>query len=178
MWNDDFHHCAHVALTGRSEAYYGDYQGSANEFVALARHGFLFQGQRSAWQQQSRGHPALDLKPLRFVTFLQNHDQVSNSLAGSRGHLLTSPGRWRALTACMLLWPGTPMLFQGQEFSSSAPFLFFADHGGALGKAVPAKCQRSARISVTVSEPGLGRDAGGHRRPDGRCDLRALDPRP
>jgi maltooligosyltrehalose trehalohydrolase len=136
MWNDDFHHCAHVALTGRSEAYYGDYQGSANEFVGLARHGFLFQGQRSAWQKQPRGHPALDLKRLRFVSFLQNHDQVANSLAGTRGHLLTSPGRWRALTACMLLWPGIPMLFQGQEFSSSAPFLFFADYGGALGKAV------------------------------------------
>ena len=96
IWNDDFHHCAHVAMTGRSEAYYGDYQGSSNEFAALARHGFLFQGQRSAWQQQPRGHPALDLKPVRFVTFLKNHDQVANSLAGTRGHLLTSPGRWRA----------------------------------------------------------------------------------
>jgi maltooligosyltrehalose trehalohydrolase len=136
IWNDDFHHCAHVALTGRSEAYYGDYQGSANEFAALARRGFLFQGQRSAWQQQPRGYPALDLKPPRFVTFLQNHDQVANSLAGTRGHLLTSPGRWRALTACMLLWPGIPMLFQGQEFSASAPFLFFADHDSALGEAV------------------------------------------
>jgi maltooligosyltrehalose trehalohydrolase len=136
MWNDDFHHTAQVALTGRSEAYYSDYDGSANEFVALARHGFLFQGQRSAWQQRPRGKPALDLKPRRFVTFLQNHDQVANSLAGTRGHMLTSPGRWRALTACMLLWPGIPMLFQGQEFSASAPFLFFADHGGSLGAAV------------------------------------------
>ncbi len=136
MWNDDFHHSAQVALTGRSEAYYGDYEGSAKEFVTLARHGFLFQGQRSAWQQQPRGHAALDLKPLRFVTFLQNHDQVANSLAGTRGHLLTSPGRWRALTACMLLWPGIPMLFQGQEFSASAPFLFFADHGDPLAEAV------------------------------------------
>jgi maltooligosyltrehalose trehalohydrolase len=136
MWNDDFHHSAQVALTGRSEAYYSDYDGSANEFVALARHGFLFQGQGSAWQQQPRGNPALDLKPLRFVTFLQNHDQVANSLAGTRGHLLTSPGRWRALTACVLLGPGIPMLFQGQEFSAATPFLFFADHGEALGKAV------------------------------------------
>src|SRR4029077_20671251 len=129
-------HCAHVALTGRGEAYYGDYQGSANEFAPLARRGFLFQGQLSAWQQQTRGYPALDLKPLRFVTFLQNHDQVATSLAGTRGHLLTSPGRWRALTACMLLWPGIPMLFQGQEFSASSPFLFSADHGDPLAEAV------------------------------------------
>jgi len=136
MWNDDFHHSAHVALTGRAEAYYSDYIGSAEEFVALVRHGFLFQGQRSAWQRQPRGHAALDLKPLQLVTFLQNHDQVANSLTGLRGHLLTSPGRWRALTAALLLWPGIPMLFQGQEFSSSAPFLFFADHSGALGEAV------------------------------------------
>ena len=136
MWNDDFHHSAFVALTGRNEAYFSDYQGTANEFAALTRHGFLFQGQRSAWQKQARGAPALDLKPLQLVTFLQNHDQVANALAGLRGHLLTSPAIWRAMTAFMLLSPGIPMLFQGQEFSASAPFLFFADHGGDLGRAV------------------------------------------
>jgi maltooligosyltrehalose trehalohydrolase len=64
----------------------------------------------------------------RFVTFLQNHDQVANSGQGMRLHQLTSPGRHRALTALLLLAPGTPLLFQGQEFAASAPFLYFADH--------------------------------------------------
>lgn len=62
------------------------------------------------------------------VTFIQNHDQIANSAWGERISALTSPGRLKALTALMLLGPGTPMLFQGQEFASSKPFLFFADH--------------------------------------------------
>jgi maltooligosyltrehalose trehalohydrolase len=70
------------------------------------------------------------------VTFIQNHDQVANSARGLRAHALTSPGRWRALTAVMLLGPGTPMLFQGQEHASSKPFFYFADHEGALADAV------------------------------------------
>jgi maltooligosyltrehalose trehalohydrolase len=72
------------------------------------------------------------------VTYLQNHDQVANSARGERLHRLTSPGRHRAVTALLLLAPGTPMLFQGQEFSASAPFLYFADHAGDLGRLVRA----------------------------------------
>jgi maltooligosyltrehalose trehalohydrolase len=128
IWNDDFHHSALVALTGRREAYYSDYRGGAREFVALAKHGFLFQGQRSAWQKQNRGSPALDIPGSRLVAYLQNHDQIANSGAGLRGHQLASPGSWRAMTAYFLLAPAIPLLFQGQEFAASSPFLFFADH--------------------------------------------------
>jgi maltooligosyltrehalose trehalohydrolase len=128
IWNDDWHHSAHVAATGQDDAYYVDYHGQAQEFVSAARHGFLFQGQWYRWQGQRRGTPARDLPPARLVHFLQNHDQVANSAAGERLHRLCSPGRWRALTALLLLGPQTPMLFQGQEFASSAPFVYFADH--------------------------------------------------
>jgi maltooligosyltrehalose trehalohydrolase len=62
------------------------------------------------------------------VTYIENHDQVANSALGRRIHGLTSPGRYRAITALLLLAPGTPMLFQGQEFAASSPFYFFADH--------------------------------------------------
>jgi maltooligosyltrehalose trehalohydrolase len=136
IWNDDFHHSAHVAATGRAEAYYRDYRGKAQEFVAAAKHGFLFQGEWYAWQRQRRGTPALDLPPHRFVIFLENHDQVSNSLRGLRLHQETSPAKFRALTALLLLSPQVPMLFQGQEFAASAPFTYFADHRGDLGRAV------------------------------------------
>jgi maltooligosyltrehalose trehalohydrolase len=78
----------------------------------------------------------LDLHGAAFVHFLENHDQVANSAFGRRLHQLTSPGKLRALTALTLLGPATPMLFQGQEFAASAPFLFFADHGAELGAAV------------------------------------------
>jgi len=128
LWNDDFHHTAMVALTGRYEAYYSDYRGRPREFVAAAKHGFLYQGQRYQWQRKARGTPALDLPAECFVVFLQNHDQIANSGTGERCHALTSPGRFRAMTAYFLLMPGIPMLFQGQEFAASSPFLYFADH--------------------------------------------------
>ncbi|HEX5972647.1 MAG TPA: malto-oligosyltrehalose trehalohydrolase [Gemmatimonadaceae bacterium] len=128
LWNDDWHHSATVAATGRDEAYYTDYRGSAAEFVAAAKYGFLYQGQWYKWQQQGRGTPSRDLPPSKFVHYLQNHDQVANSFRGQRLHELASARELRALTALLLLGPQTPMLFQGQEFAASSPFLFFADH--------------------------------------------------
>jgi maltooligosyltrehalose trehalohydrolase len=128
LWNDDWHHSAMVAATGRDEAYYADYRGSAAEFVAAAKYGFVYQGQWYQWQKQRRGAAALDLPPSRFVHYLQNHDQVANSFRGERLHELTSPRTLRALTALLLLGPQTPLLFQGQEFAASSPFLYFADH--------------------------------------------------
>jgi maltooligosyltrehalose trehalohydrolase len=136
LWNDDFHHSAMVAMTGRNEAYYSDYLGKPQEFISSAKWGYLYQGQRYQWQKKRRGTPALDLGPAHFVTFTQNHDQVANSARGLRCHELTSPGRYRALTALLLLGPGTPMLFQGQEFAASSPFLFFADHNPELARLV------------------------------------------
>jgi maltooligosyltrehalose trehalohydrolase len=138
LWNDDFHHSAMVALTGRNQAYYSDYLGTAQEFVSAVKYGYLYQGQWYSWQGKRRGQPGLDVPPAAFVTFLQNHDQVANSGRGLRAHQLTSPGRYRAMTALFLLAPGTPMLFQGQEFAASAPFLYFADHNPELAKAVRA----------------------------------------
>jgi maltooligosyltrehalose trehalohydrolase len=125
-----------VALTGKGEAYYSDYGGSPQELVSAAKWGYLYQGQRYKWQRRRRGTPALDVPPETFVSFLENHDQVANSAHGRRLHQLTSPGRYRALTAYLLLVPATPMLFQGQEFASSAPFHYFADHHGELGRMV------------------------------------------
>jgi maltooligosyltrehalose trehalohydrolase len=136
LWNDDFHHTASVALTGRSEAYYSDYRGTPQEFVSSAKYGFLYQGQRYKWQRNRRGTPTYGFAPEAFVNFIENHDQVANSARGLRTHRLTSPATLRALTALLLLAPQTPMLFMGQEFASSAPFLYFADHETELASKV------------------------------------------
>ncbi|MFL6212965.1 MAG: malto-oligosyltrehalose trehalohydrolase [Blastocatellia bacterium] len=136
LWNDDFHHSAMVALSGHNEAYYTDYLGKAQEFISAIKYGYLYQGQWYKWQKQRRGSPGLDLKPASFVTFIQNHDQIANTATGERAHCLTSPGRYRAMTALVLLAPGTPMLFMGQEFAASAPFLYFADHQPELAELV------------------------------------------
>ena len=154
LWNDDLHHTALVALTGKREGYYTDYTGSPQEFVSAVKYGYLYQGQHYKWQRQRRGTPALDLPPKTFVAFLENHDQVANSVRGERLHRLTSPGCHRALTAFLLLVPSTPMLFQGQEFGSSVPFLYFADHHGQLGRTV-----REGRAAFLAQFPSIATPA-------------------
>jgi maltooligosyltrehalose trehalohydrolase len=151
LWNDDFHHAAIVALSGRREAYCQNYQGSPQEFVSAAKWGFLYQGQRSSWRKQRRGSPALDAQPNNFVVFLQNHDQVANTMWGERVHTVATAGRLRAMTAWLLLGPATPMLFQGQEFASSSPFVYFADHGPDLADAV-----RKGRLELRKLFPSAG----------------------
>jgi maltooligosyltrehalose trehalohydrolase len=136
LWNDDFHHSGRVALTGRREAYYTDYRGGPQELVSAVKRGFLYQGQHYSWQDKPRGTATHGVPPAAFVAYLQNHDQVANSARGERLHALGAPGCWRALTAVLLLGPATPMLFQGQEFAASSPFLYFADHAGDLAERV------------------------------------------
>jgi maltooligosyltrehalose trehalohydrolase len=136
LWNDDFHHSAMVLLTGRKEAYYSDYLGSPQEFISAVKYGYLYQGQWYHWQKQGRGMPSFGIKPAAFVAFTQNHDQVANTFLGRRCHMLAGPGEHRAMTALTLLAPSTPMLFQGQEFAASSPFLFFADHKPELARLV------------------------------------------
>jgi maltooligosyltrehalose trehalohydrolase len=151
VWNDDFHHALIVALGGRADAYYSDYRGDAAEIVAALRHGFLYQGQRSAWIDKPRGSPALDLAPSRFVHYLENHDQVANSVRGERIAARFAPAAVRAATALLLLSPQVPLLFQGQEYASPQPFLYFADHERELATAV-----RNGRAEF------LGQFAGTH----------------
>jgi maltooligosyltrehalose trehalohydrolase len=151
LWNDDFHHSARVAMTGRNEAYFSDYLGTAQELVSAVKHGFLYQGQRYSWQKKRRGTPSLDLPPPALVHYIQNHDQIANAALGMRLQEHTSPGRLRAMTALVLLGPQTPMLFQGQEFAASAPFHFFADHHRDLAEAV-----RKGRMEFMSQFRGVG----------------------
>ena len=150
LWNDDFHHSAAVALTGRNEAYYSDYLGSPQELISALKYGYLYQGQWYTWQKKGRGTPAFGLPPAAFITYIQNHDQIANSGRGQRCHERTSPGRYKALTALLLLGPGTPMLFQGQEFAASSPFYYFADHHAELAQQV-----RRGRAAFLAQFPSL-----------------------
>ena len=136
LWNDDFHHSSVVVLTGRNEAYYTDYLGKPQEFISAAKYGYLYQGQWYKWQTGRRGTSSLNEKPAAYVTFIQNHDQVANTLRGERADRLGAVGKYKAMTALLLLGPGTPMLFQGQEFAASTPFLYFCDHKAELSKKV------------------------------------------
>jgi maltooligosyltrehalose trehalohydrolase len=154
LWNDDFHHTAIVALTGRNEAYYTDYLGNPQEFISAVKHGYLYQGQPYSWQEAPRGTPTFGVPPEAFVAFIENHDQVSNTATGERIRFQTVPGRYRAMTALLLLGPWTPLLFQGQEFGSSRPFLFFTDVGDQMMREAIQK----GRFKFLAQFPSLASD--------------------
>ena len=155
LWNDDFHHSAMVVLSGHNEAYYTDYKGAPQEFLSAAKWGYLYQGQRYKWQKKRRGTPAFGIEPAAFVTFIQNHDQIANSARGLRVHRLASFGRYKAMTALMLLGPGTPMLFQGQEFATSSPFYYFADNEQDLARLVAAGRAKFLSQFRTAATPAV-----------------------
>jgi len=138
QWNDDYHHAAHVLLTGETTGYYEDY---AEDPVALLgralAEGFVYQGEPSAHRGGApRGEPSLDLAPPAFVNFLQNHDQIGNRAMGERLASLTTPEALRAMTAVHLLAPQIPLLFMGEEWAAQTPFLFFCDFHDELAEAV------------------------------------------
>lgn len=138
QWNDDFHHCLHVILTGETNGYYRDY---VSDPVALLgrclSEGFAYQGDISPFRHHSpRGEPSGHLPPAAFIVFLQNHDQVGNRPNGERIASLVSYAPLRAATALMLLSPYLPLIFMGQEWGCRKPFPFFCDFDPALHASV------------------------------------------
>jgi maltooligosyltrehalose trehalohydrolase len=136
VWADDFHHQLRVALTHEREGYYQDYSGSAEDLASTMRQGWFYIGQRSGHLGQPRGAPADDLPMPRFVYCIQNHDQIGNRALGERLHHQIELGAYRAASALLLLSPATPLLFMGQEWAASTPFLYFTDHSAELGRLV------------------------------------------
>ena len=142
QWNDDLHHALHVLVTGESDGYYADYAAEPVRLFGRAlAEGFAFQGEPSAYRHgEPRGTPTTGLSPLAFVNATQTHDQVGNRAFGERiATLASAHGREDALgavLACVLLAPSPPMLFMGEEFAASTPFLYFCDFHGALAQSV------------------------------------------
>jgi maltooligosyltrehalose trehalohydrolase len=127
QWNEDFHHALHAVLTGERDGYYQDFGRLADLARALTR-GFTLDGVYSRYRQRTFGRPATDLPGERLLGFLQNHDQVGNRAQGDRiGHMV-DPGAARIGAALVLTAPFVPMLFQGEEWGASSPFLYFTDH--------------------------------------------------
>ncbi|MDG9927524.1 MULTISPECIES: malto-oligosyltrehalose trehalohydrolase [unclassified Pseudomonas] len=136
QWNDDGHNALHVLLTGEQEGYYADFADDATAQLATClAQGFVFQGQADR-RGQLRGEPSEHLPPSAFVLFLQNHDQVGNRAFGERLAALADEDALKAATLLLLLSPMVPLLFMGEEWGSTRPFLFFTDHQGELADAV------------------------------------------
>ncbi len=142
QWNDDVHHALHVVASGEGDGYYADYaERPVYLFGRALAEGFAYQGEPSPFRGgRSHGTPSSSLPPLAFVNALQTHDQVGNRAFGERIAMLARErGRGdalRAMLACVLLAPAPPMLFMGEEYAASTPFLYFCDFSGDLARAV------------------------------------------
>jgi maltooligosyltrehalose trehalohydrolase len=137
QWNDDSHHAYHVLATGESDGYYVSYvDAPAKHLARCLAEGFAYQGEVSPFSKEARGEPSAHLSPSCFVDFLQNHDQIGNRAFGERITQLSDERRLKALTAVQLLAPSPPLLFMGEEWGCTQPFLFFCDFAGELGEAV------------------------------------------
>lgn len=134
QWNDDYHHAAHVLLSGERFGYYEDYHRATAPRTTLdylgrcLAEGFAYQGEPSRFREDNhRGEVSKHLRPTAFVHFLQNHDQIGNRAFGNRLTCLCDPAALRAMAAVTLLAPGIPLLFMGEEWRAETPFLFFCD---------------------------------------------------
>ena len=136
VWADDFHHQVRRALAGDTDGYFADFDGTAAGIAATARQGWFYTGQLSRYAGQPRGTDPAGVPPRCFVFCLQNHDQVGNRAFGDRLHHAVALAAWRAASVLLLVLPETPLLFMGQEWAASAPFLYFTDHEPALGRLV------------------------------------------
>jgi len=137
QWNDDWHHCLHVMLTGEQEGYYEDFGAPAAQLARCLSEGFAYQGEPSLHAgEKPRGTPSAHLPGTAFVICLQNHDQIGNRAFGERLQTLAKPEALRAAIALLLLTPQIPMIFMGEEWGEQNPFLYFTDHESELGRLV------------------------------------------
>lgn len=136
-WNDDFHNAVHVFATGETHGYYQDFASAPEQLVARTlAEGFAYQGEVSPQSGEPRGVDSRGQPPVAFVDFIQNHDQVGNRALGERLICLAGPERSQLLLAVLLLSPHIPLLFMGEEYGETRPFLFFTDFQGDLALAV------------------------------------------
>lgn len=152
-WADDFHHVAHVMLTGEKESYYANYEGTSAELATTLRQGWLFTGQTAPATGKPRGGDPRGLSPAQFVYCIDNHDQVGNRAFGERLEHLVSSDAYRALSALLCLSPYTPLLFMGQEWSASSRFQYFTDHEKELGKKITRGRREEFREFSAFAEP-------------------------
>ncbi len=135
-WDDDFHHALHTVLTGENSGYYLDF-GRVAQLAKAFTDAYVYDGEFSEFRQRRHGRSAGDLSGACFVCCLQNHDQVGNRAFGERTAAMVGPDLLRVGAALLLLSPFVPMLFQGEEWGASTPFLYFTDHQDTeLGAAV------------------------------------------
>jgi maltooligosyltrehalose trehalohydrolase len=138
VWADDLHHHLRRHTAGDTDGYYQDFSGATTDIARTIRDGWFYRGQFSMYRQEPRGTDPAGVPPQRMVVCLQNHDQVGNRPLGGRLHHHVDPDVFRALSALLVFLPETPLLFMGQGWAASSPFLYFTNHHPELGRLVTA----------------------------------------
>ena len=136
VWADDFHHQVRRLAAGDAEGYFADFGGTAEELAETIAAGWFYRGQVAPSHGAPRGTPPDGLAPPAFVHCIQNHDQVGNRALGDRLSDAVPLSVYRAASALLLLSPHTPLLWMGQEWAATTPFLYFTDHPEELGRLV------------------------------------------
>ena len=153
LWADDFHHSVRVALTGERDAYLGHFTGSAQELAETLANGWFYRGQPVPGTDRRRGTPSAHLPAHAFCYCISNHDQVGNRAFGERLNACCSPESYRAASALLCLAPYVPIIFQGQEWMASTPFLYFTDHNAELGRLVTEGRRKEFASFAGFSDP-------------------------
>lgn len=155
IWADDFHHQLRVTLTGERDGYYAAYEPGVAGLARVIERGWLYEGQDFASPGRVRGQPADTLPAEAFVYCIQNHDQIGNRALGTRLCHDTALDSYCLASVLLLFLPMTPLIFMGQEWAASTPFLFFTDHDQELGALVTAGRHREfAHFAAFSSEQG------------------------
>jgi maltooligosyltrehalose trehalohydrolase len=165
VWADDLHHQVRRLLAGDHQGYYRDYAGTVADLAETIRKGWFYTGQHSVNWNEPRGTDPDEIPPRRFLYCLQNHDQIGNRALGERLHHQIDLAAYRAATALLLCAPATPLLFMGQEWAASTPFLFFTDHHERLGRRVTEGRRNEFKNFSAFSNPEAR-----HRIPDPQAE--------
>jgi maltooligosyltrehalose trehalohydrolase len=156
VWADDFHHHVRRLLAGDRESYFARYSGTVPDIArTLACGWFVRRTDEDLIEEVSAADPAVGGVPSQYVICLQNHDQVGNRALGERLHHQVDLAAYRAATTLLLCAPETPLLFMGQEWAASTPFLYFTDHPETLGRLVTEGRRREFSGFQQFREPEL-----------------------
>lgn len=126
QWIDEFHHALRVSSGQNREGYYSDFNGVAH-LAKSYNDAYVYDGQFSQHRKKIFGVRTTN-PGKQFVVFSQNHDHIGNRMLGERTSQLVNIEMYKLLVSAVMVSPFLPMLFMGEEWAETNPFLFFVSH--------------------------------------------------
>jgi len=126
QWSDDFHHALFSLLADEQNGYFEDF-GTVQQLAFTLKHTFLYDGRYSKYRKHTQGRPVLKLSYHKYLGYIQNHDQIGNRAKGERVEHIVGSAKAKLAAGVVFTAPFVPMLFMGEEWAASSPWLYFAD---------------------------------------------------